>query len=251
MKHGSFNAVWLVILAAFAVAPAFGDERTVTLEAKVLETFDNDGTSVYDWRLVASKFATATDEETFPRLSYVDTWPTALFGSNRQGATLRSLGLWGRFDRRGYNWIDIYPVEAGAGDDAAPAEIPIPGRAHYLDIWVWGSNLNFYLEAYVRDYQGVVHVINMGSIAHEGWKNLRAYVPTNIPQAKRVLPRLASLSFVKFRLWTQPIEQVANFYVYFDNFKVTADVFESIYDGDELADPERIQEIWSGAGRNN
>jgi hypothetical protein len=64
-----------------------------------------------------------------------------------------------------------------------------------------------------------------------------------------VLPRLAALTFVKFRVWTQPAEPVDNFYIYFDEFKVTTDVFESIYDGDELSNPERVQELWN-AGSN-
>jgi hypothetical protein len=185
------------------------------------------------------------DDEVFPKLSYVSSWPAAIFGSNREGLPLKSLGIWGRFDRRGYNWIDVYPVAAGGGDDASPVEIPIPGRATYLDMWVWGSNLNYYIEAYVRDHQGIVHTVRMGDIGYTGWKNLRATIPNHIPQSKRVLPRLAALTFVKFRIWTQPAEPVNNFYIYFDQFKVLTDTFELNYDGDELADPVRVQELWN------
>ncbi|MDR2101030.1 MAG: flagellar filament outer layer protein FlaA [Treponema sp.] len=244
MKHGSFRAVCLIFLASITALSAFGDEHTVNLESFILESFD--GNSEYDWRVIASKFATKTDNETFPRLSYVASWPAAIFGANREGKDLKSLGIWGRFDRQGYNWIDVYPVAADGGDDAAPAEIPIPGRAEYLDMWVWGSNLNFYVEAYVRDYQGVVHCIRLGDIGYTGWKNIRATIPGTIPQSKRVLPRLATLRFVKFRIWTQPAERVNNFYIYFDQFKVLTDTFELNYDGDELADPARVQELWNG-----
>jgi hypothetical protein len=248
MKHGSFRAVGLIAWAFITVITAFGDESTVSYESFILESFDGD--SNYTWKLDASKFATKTDNETFPQLSFVSTWPAALFGSNREGKELKSLGIWGRFDRRGYNWIDVYPVAADGGDDAGPAEIPIPGRVQYLDLWVWGSNLNYYIEVYVRDYQGVVHVINLGHIAYGGWKNLRVRMPNHIRQAKRVLPSLASLQFVKFRIWTQPTEPVNNFYVYFDQFKILTDTFEMLYDGDELADPTRIQELWEAASTN-
>ncbi|MDR3145391.1 MAG: flagellar filament outer layer protein FlaA [Treponema sp.] len=247
MKHGSFRVVCLLIMASIAAA-AFCDENTESLEARILESFDGD--SGYEWKAVASKFATNNDDGQFPVLSYIETWPSALFGTNRQGLTLRSLGIWGKFDRQGYNWMDIYPVSGEGGDDAGPAEIPIPGRVKYVDLWVWGSNLNYYIELFVRDHLGVVHAINMGTIAYEGWRNLRVRVPDNVPQVKRILPRLASLSFVKFRIWTQPVEQVANFYIYFDHFKAITDTFESIYDGDELADPERIQELWNAASDN-
>jgi hypothetical protein len=103
----------------------------------------------------------------------------------------------------------------------------------------------------VRDYLGVVHTLNLGNIHYEGWKNLRTRVPNTIAQSKRILPRLAPLTFVKFRIWTQPVEQVANFYIYFDQLKVITDTFEAIYDGDELANPERIQELWNADSTNN
>jgi hypothetical protein len=112
-------------------------------------------------------------------------------------------------------------------------------------MWVWGSNLRYYIEAYFRDYQGVVYSLRLGDLGYQGWRNLRVRIPTNIPQSKRVLPRHAGLTFVKFRIWTTPSERVDNFYVYFNQMKILTDTFESLFDGDELADPERIQEFWA------
>ena len=259
MKQGGFKAlsfaVCLILLAGIAVPTAFGDENTIDFESLVLETFNNDpnhewtiGSKTYQydftWAVDASKFATQTDDDSFPKLTYVPSWPIAYYGTNREGKDINSLGIWGKFDRRGYNWIDVYPV---SGDDDEPFEIPIPGRLSYLDMWVWGANLNYYIEIYLRDYQGVVHNIYLGDIAHQGWKNLRVRVPTSIPQSKRVLPRLAGLSFIKFRIWTTPMERVDNFYIYFNHFKVLTDTFESLYDGDELADPDRVQELWASS----
>ncbi|MDR2480399.1 MAG: flagellar filament outer layer protein FlaA, partial [Treponema sp.] len=213
MKHGSFKVICLFVLACITVLSTYGDEVTVDLESKVLEAFNGD--SEYTWRTDASKFATKTNDGNYPQLTYVDAWPIAAFGKNRDGQTLKSLGLHGRFDRQGYNWIDLYPVKTGdTGDNPAPAEIPMPGRIRNLDLWVWGANLHLYIEAYVRDYRGVVHIIRMGDVSYTGWKNLRANVPNHIRQAKRILPSLAGLTFVKFRIWTQPIEQVGDFYVY-------------------------------------
>jgi hypothetical protein len=250
MKHGSFKTGCLILWACITVFSAFGDENTVDYESVILESFD--GNSDYVWKTDASKFATKTDEGTFPQLTYVEAWPIAAFGYNRDGSKdIKSLGIHGRFDRRGYNWIDVYPTRADEGEDAGPAEIPIPGRINYMDLWVWGSNLDYYIEAYVRDYQGVVHNIRMGNIGYTGWKNLRARIPNNIRQAKRILPRLAGLSFVKFRVWTQPSEKVGDFYIYFKQFKVLTDTFESLYDGDELADPERVQELWANSSGTN
>jgi hypothetical protein len=172
----------------------------------------------------------------------------ALFGINRNNLDIHSLGLWGKFDRRGYNWIDLYPSVPGSGQggiDPEPFEIPMPGRIQSLDLWVWGSNLNYYIEAYFRDYQGIVHAVYLGDLAFQGWKNLRVKIPNSIPQSKRVLPVYAGLSFVKFRIWTTPAERVDNFYIYFNQWKVLTDTFETNFDGDDLADPDNIQQIWA------
>jgi hypothetical protein len=230
------------------VLSGYGDDLTVDLESRILEAFNGD--SEYVWKTDASKFATKTDDASYPQLTYVDAWPIAVFGSNRDGSqTIKSLGIHGRFDRQGYNWIDVYPVKADdSGDNPAPAEIPMIGRVRNLDMWVWGANLHLYVEAYVRDYQGVVHIIRMGDVSYTGWKNLRANINSSIRQSKRILPSLAALTFVKFRIWTQPIEKVGDFYVYFKQFKILTDVFESYYDGDELANPDRVQELWANAG---
>jgi hypothetical protein len=244
MKQNSFKAFWLICMAAVAVSFAFGDDSAVQLDTKILESFDGD--SGYTWQIQGSKYASVIGDDVYPKLTYVSTWPTQVFGQNEDGQELKSLGVWGKFDRRGYNWVDIYP-SGGEGEDAGtPAKIPMPGRSQMIDVWVWGSNLNYQLEAYVEDYRGIVHTIPMGSINYTGWKNLKANIPATIPQSKRVLPRLASLQFVKFRIWTGPREPVDNFYVYFDQLKLLTDTFESKYDGEELADPAKIEEFWSG-----
>ena len=264
MKQGSFravrHAVFLLLMLNLATFFVFGDTNVVDYRAVILEAFNGDrshewsyGGSTYnydfDWALDASKFATSNNTDTFPKQTYVEAWPVQVYGVNRNyEQDLRSFGIWGRFDRRGYNWIDIYPVlpdSGGVGEYPEPFEIPIPGRIRSLDMWVWGSNLNFTLEAYVRDYRGIIHAIDMGPISHTGWKNLSVQIPAWIPQEKRILPHYANLSFVKFRIWTGPLERVDNFYVYFNQFKILTDTFETYYDGDELADPTKIQEFWA------
>ena len=266
MRQGSFKAVnlavcrvvFLLVMVSLTAFSAFADEHTVDYMSLILEGFNGStehewtfGGKIYnydfEWVLDASKFATKDDNNSFPKLTYVESWPMQLFGTNRGNLDLKSLGIHGKFDRRGYNWVDIYPARTGSGgdgEDPEAFEIPIPGRIKYLDMWVWGSNLNYYMEAYFRDHQGVVYALPMGTLAYQGWKNLRVQVPTSIPQSKRILPRLAGLTFVKFRIWTTPVERVDNFYVYFNQMKVLTDVFESMYDGDDLADPDRVQELW-------
>jgi len=264
MRQGSFRAVRQIILTLIVLSvmvfSVSGDEFTSDYTSVIMESFHGESTTrswtiagrnhtyEFEWAVDASRFATRIGEDQFPKLSYVPAWPQQLFGTNRSNQPLQSLGIWGKFDRRGFNWIDIYPVIPGTatnGDGPEPFEIPMPGRVSTLDMWVWGSNLNFYLEAYVRDYQGVVHTLYMGDLAYQGWRNLRVRIPNNIRQSRRILPRYAGLHFVKFRIWTTPAERVDNFYVYFNQMKVLTDIFESLFDGNELADPDRVQEIWA------
>jgi len=266
MKHGSIQAVCLIVLACITVLSAYGDEHTVDLTSIVLEHF-GEGTThewnegrrsrsfEFSWAVAASKFATKSTNEdgnevSYPIMAYIESWPVALYGYKREGDPVKSLGINGRFDRQGYNWIDIYPVQ-GEGNDAKPFEIPMPGRIRYLDLWVWGANLDYNVEAYIRDFQGAVHIIKMGNLAYTGWRNLRANVPATVHQAKRILPNLAQLHFVKFRVWTTPGEKVDNFYIYIKQFKVLSDTFESIFDGDELADPDLLPQLWADGSNSN
>jgi hypothetical protein len=234
--------------------PGFSDELTVNSESFIIEPFD--GATDHEWTIAGKTrsydFSWETDANRFivqgyPRLNYVSAWPQALFGFNHQGNDYRALGVLGNFQRQGYNWIDIYPAAVNEDGEEGPFEIPLPGRVQALDVWVWGSNYNFYLDAYVRDYQGVVHVLRMGDLDYKGWKNLRAAIPVNIRQSKRILPNYAGLQFIKFRIWTRPNEALGDFYVYLDQFKSLSDTFESFYDGDDLADPDHVQELWSAA----
>ncbi|MCL2374268.1 MAG: flagellar filament outer layer protein FlaA [Treponema sp.] len=265
MKQGSFRAIRLIaflfVMLSLTVFSVSAQQPTVNLQSIIIDTFDGETTRQwtiggrtftheFEWRADASRFASTIDGEAFPQLSFIPAWPMALFGANRDNRDIRSLGIWGRFDRRGYNWIDIYPVVAGSGDDGENPqafEIPIPGRIRYLDMWVWGSNLNYFMEVFFRDHRGIVHTIPMGSLAFQGWQNMRVRIPTHIPQSRTVLPRVSGLNFVKFRIWTTPTERVDNFFIYFNQLQILTDIFETLFDGNDLADPERVQELWGQA----
>jgi hypothetical protein len=238
MKKGGVLIASLFFFACLSVLPVFADANTVALESKILESFDGD--SDYDWSTDGvAKDVLKKDYSLFP-IS-----PDALFRTAEQKEGKQSFGLNGQFRRQGYNWIDIYPVRKDNPDGGA-TEIPMEGDVRYLDVWAWGSNLNYTLEAYVRDYRGMIHRVNFGSLAFLGWKNLTAAVPANFPMSDRALPiRKTSSTFVKFRLWTGPEERVNNFYFYLDQLKVLSDIFKTRYDGDELADYDREQEMWA------
>jgi hypothetical protein len=268
MKLGNHSAPYgaraacVIILASLAVLPAFADDNTVELTSIVIDTLNGayvvDGVEYhYTWKVEASKWKSKTADQSFPVIAPVQTGPVAI---TRQNAEQKSIGIQGSFDRHGYNWIDIYPTAVDG--DGAPAEIPLRGRTRFIDVWAWGSNLNYHLEAYLRDNRGVIHTLPVGSLKFVGWRNLRATVPTSIPMVATIIPRSThAVTFVKFRLWTDPRERtyidvqrdrrgqvtkIIPFYVYLSNVKVLTDIYETIYDGDELSYPENTAKLWGG-----
>jgi hypothetical protein len=242
MKQGARIILGLFIVFLLCSSVIVADEATVNLESVVVQTFDNPDTDI--WTTVGSKFST----EGYPKLTYAKTWPIALFGSNAQGKDYRSLGVFGKFDRKEFNWIDLIPVKKDSGGNLVPNPLPLPGRVKMVDMWVWGSNYDYYLECYVQDFKGVVHIIPMGDLSFQGWKNLRINIPDSIPQSQRYLPKREALDLVKFRLWTRPTEKVDGFQLYFDQIKVLTDTFETPFDGDALANQDFVNQIWSAQG---
>jgi len=240
------------------VFSAYGQNRAINWETRILESFNGDDDAPYIWKTQASRFISVVrdkngdpvqdengNDSRYPIVTYVETYPLAGFRNPRNSEeTLRSLGVHGQFDRKGYNWVDLYPVKAD-DENGKAAEIPIPGRVNNIDCWVWGANLKYYIEIYIRDYRGVVYPLRLGEISYPGWRNLRITIPTSIPQERRVLPSYAGLTFVKFRIWTMPVERVDNFYVYFKQLRVLTDMFETLYDGSDLSDPEYVDSLWS------
>jgi hypothetical protein len=248
MKLGLKNTIRLLVIALLlgGCLLAFADELTVNIVPQVLQSFDPgdmDKENYRTWELFPSKFGFDTEGNSLWEHQLVKAWPQALYGRNRDNEDLEVLGIHGAFLRKGYNWVEIVPG-VGEGENFEPKPIQIPGRADAIDLWVWGSNYAYDLEIHLRDFQGIDHVLKFGSIQFIGWKNLRVRIPASIPQAWKYLPRLKNLEVTKLVLWTTPTEKVDDFYLYLDQLKVVSDIFESRYDGDELADVDTLQEVW-------
>ncbi len=245
MKRGASLLIILAALLLFASASSLmADEAIQNFESVVLETFDNP--DARQWAVVGSKFIT----DGMPLVVYAPAWPEALFGANRDNLDLKVLGVQASFDRQGYNYLEFIPVEKDQSGTLQPAPIDLPGRVQTLDLWVWGSNYDYYMEAHVMDYTGRVHVLPLGGLKYVGWNNLKARIPSYIPQAGgHITPGgfLKTLKLVKLVMWTKPTENVAGFNVYLDQIKILTDSFVTRFDGDDLADPAYVQEIWANA----
>lgn len=246
MKRGALLLISLAAMLLFAgTSFIMADEAIQNLDSVVIESFDDP--DARQWAVTGSKFVT----EGMPLVVYAPAWPEAVFGSNRDNLDLNVLGVQASFDRTGYNYLEFIPVEEDQSGELQPAPITLPGRVQTIDLWVWGSNYDYYMEAHVRDYNGRVHVLHLGGIKYVGWSNLKASVPNYVPQAGGYITPggfIKNLELVKLVLWTKPTESVAGFNVYLDQIKILTDSFVTRFDGDDLADPAYVQEIWANAG---
>lgn len=242
MKPKILLVMSFLLIAVVVVA----QQSTPTYATVVIESFDDPAAQT--WIARGSKFIT----EGYPRMTYAQTWPQGLFGRNWENKELQCLAIEGRFDRKGYNYIELIPVEEDAEGNIVSDPIKIPGRAQYLDLWVWGSNYDYYLEAHLIDYKGIDHVLPLGSLKYEGWRSLSVTIPSAIPQIDPHLPKYKNVELTKLVLWTRPQEDVNGFYVYFDHIKVLTDLYQDRFDGDELIDRQMIDQIWgSSAGQED
>lgn len=196
------------------------------------------------WVVTGSKFAT----KDFPKLALVEgdgTFPDALFSNNPGKLPLKSLGVFAKYDRKGYNYFEIFPVSKDDKGNLNSSPIHLPGITKMIDLWVWGSNFKLTLEIHLRDYRGIPYVLDAGSLNYQGWKNIQIGVPPAIPQTQPYLPHYKGLVLTKLVVRTDPTERVDGFYTYFDQFKVLTDMHESPFDGKALLNSEFVDKYFS------
>ena len=239
MRKGSILIICLTVLFLLVLPSVMADSATENLESRILESFDPESRTT-EWKAIGSKFRT----EGFPRLEYTEAFPEAIFGANPDNTDLQVLGVHVKWDRKGYNYLEIIPYKLDEDGKEIPNPISIPGRVQKLDLWVWCSDFDYYFEVHVRDTNGVIHVLNMGSLAKIGWNNFYANIPSRIAQTGKYVPFLKSLELVKIVVWTKPTENVSDYYIYFDQIKVLTDTFITRFDGDDLAAKGSVEKIW-------
>ena len=270
MKH--VKMLLLSTLFFVFASNLMADEVVQDLRYKVLATFDQKKETIkigskdveYRWAVVGSKFST----KDFPKTRFVPIQTKAYpLSDSTNGSEKQSLGIRASFDKPGYNYIEIVPVEIAKDKDGNDIQkpIPIPGRATKFDLWVWTSMYDYDLKAEFVDHTGKVYVVDLGSLKHKGWKIYSAKVPTNFKRVQ-YLPHSTDpqIKLSRLIIWTKPSEQSTwvtpgkpnkdrnpkdlGFFVYIDHLRVLTDDYNSPYDGDILADPDKIKELW-GSGQ--
>lgn len=255
MKRG--NLLSVTVLLTFVSGILGAQDMRLLLESFVVETWDGEDSTFFSdsgeplkWDVRGSKF-TAEGRPQVVNIS--GEWPVDLFGHKpEEPDSLGVLGIRGAYDRQGYNQLELVPG-TGSGDNFVPKAIPLHGRVQMMDFWVWGANYNFYVEFHFRDFNGMTHVLSpvrfdrrqeAGSIKFLGWKNMYISIPNNIRRAENNRAGISNLSLAKIVFITHPEETVTDFYVYLDHLRILSDVREEFYDGFDLSNPQRIDEIW-------
>ena len=238
----AFLGTALVALLLFTAVLATAQDNTQTLQVKSLISFD-DQAKAGGWIVQGSKFAT----QGFPEYKLVKTWPEAVYGRNKENRDLFAMGIHSKFDRKGYNYIEIIPATKDSSGNLVPTAIPIPGKVQRMDLWVWGSNYNYSMDVFLRDYRGIDHVLHLGSLQFVGWRDLAVTVPGSIPQSRRYIPQFQGLELTKLVIWTAPDEKVDDYWLFVDELTILTDTYHTRFDGENLADPDYLNQLWQAS----
>lgn len=229
MKKGMVLLTSLAFLLVLGV-PVFAQPSSRAVETFIIDNFDDKGDYEWSWNINTSRFIDS--ENGFPKMSYFEGQPNSLKVLNKdKDSTPKVLGVKTSYLRKGENWFEVYPEK-----DGKAYEIPFLGTVTQIDFWVWGANYLYFVDLLVRDADGRVHTLPAGNLAFEGWRNIIVSMPTYIRQHSRLRSGPTSLTFVGFRVRTDPDEYVDDFNIFFDQLKYTTNTLSNIFDGYELKD---------------
>jgi len=188
------------------------------------------------------------------KLKYMEGSPSALkperWSADKKGMNKKScLGMHFRFKYPGYNSIHVLPPLEVKWDD--PSEkvttydprtgkqiqeraLQLPGKAKALSIWAHGRGNDYFLECWVKDYRGEVHILKFGTLNFVGWKPLLTNIPRYIPQSIESYPQTRVLKIMRFVIRSSPDAPSEDVFMFFDQLKVLTDTYEVNFDGQNL-----------------
>jgi len=233
MKHYGLVCVSLVLAFCFCL-PLAAQPSSKSVETILIDNFDVPEDKEWSWAVQASKLVYVDEEknEVYPKMAYVPAIPHSLELYRVEGdPEAKVLGAQVKFRRRDNNWFEIYPQKKDESGEMQPYEIPFKGIITQIDFWVWGANYQYYLDVLVRDTNGRVHALNAATMNFNGWKNVVAKIPAWIPQRSRLRSSDNQMTFVGFRVRTDPKEYVDDFVIYFDQLRYTTNTLANVFDG--------------------
>jgi hypothetical protein len=146
------------------------------------------------------------------------------------------LGVRIDFLRRGLTSIFVVPERP----------IPVEGIAKTVSVWVAGRNYNHTLVLLVQDYYGRYFELEAGKLNFQGWKQLVVAIPPQpdygrqgIVQRDLHYVNLGGIKITGFRIDVDPLEAYGSYFVYFDDLRVTTDLF-----ADTSSEPDDPADDW-------
>lgn len=229
------------------------DLSSSELKAVVIEDFETTAT----WAIEAiPKKNPDPKKDPVPQLELkiIDGAPSDLspekWAANKKGMEAKKcLGVYFRFKYPGYNSVHLIPppetqwdepatkvvtYDRSTGKDIQENAIQMPGKAKGISLWVHGRGNDYYLECWVKDYRGEVHILKFGSMNFVGWRPLKAEIPPYVPQAIESYPQTKVLKIMRFVMRSTPDANIEDTYVFIDQIKVLTDVYEVNFDGSDL-----------------
>ncbi len=138
-------------------------------------------------------------------------------------------------------WDTRQPVDTfnpRTGQEERERGLQLPGQARAISVWVHGRGHPYDLEVWVKDYRGQTHILKFGSVNFVGWRPLKVYIPTSIPQSFESYPQTRVAKITRFVLRAQvnvnKEELITDGYFFFDQVKSLSDTYEVNFDGSEL-----------------
>lgn len=223
------------------------------LRAVVIEDFEKPG----DWVLDSTpKKNPDAKKNPVPvlEMKFLEGGPSDMlpekWSADKKGMEKKScMGVHFKFKYPGFNSVHILPPPEVQWDDPAKKvmtydprtgtevqerAIQIPGRAKGISVWFHGRGNDYMLECWVKDYKGDVHILKMGSLNFVGWRPLKAWIPSNVPQEIQSYPQTRVLKIVRFVIRATPYAGTDDVYMFFDQVKALTDTFEVNFDGQDL-----------------
>jgi len=222
MKQSGWVCLCLILVLCFSL-PVFAQPSDKSVETILIDDFDKQDEMDWTWTVQASKYVHVGSDESdqYPKFGYDPT--PMVFGTQ----------VW--YDRKGDNWLEIYPADKDTGE---LYEIDLSGNVTQIDFWVWGANYKYSLDILVRDCNGSVRVFPATVLTFNGWKNIIVQIPTWLKQQSRLRSIADNIKFLGFRITADPNEYANDFAVYFDRIRYTTNTLNTIYDGYELRTPQ-------------
>ena len=247
MKKGVVVFTSFAFLLALSV-PAVAQPSSKAVETRVIDDFDTvdsqnyqvplkkstqttEGTEGLNWTWNVQASHYIDKEKGFPKLNYFNGQPNALKMFQKSDVEAKVLGVQTSYLRKGENWFEVYPEK-----DGKPYEIPFVGTVTQVDFWVWGANYLYFIDILIRDADGRVYTLPAGNLAFNGWRNVIVQIPSYIRQHSRLRSGPTAMTFVGFRVRTDPDEYVDSFTIFFDQLKFSTNALSNIFDGYELKD---------------